>query len=98
MGNIKVLTAFHHWVARRITGKTEKRGTGGEWVYLLVEEEMESVRLHPIGVYIKRQQKKIAERVAFLPVYTLCTEAERMSGTRRMVCWWDQDTVNEPEE
>ena len=33
----KVLTAFHHWAARRITGMTTKRGAGREWDYQGVE-------------------------------------------------------------
>ena len=30
-GMLKVLMAFHHQVAQRITGMTEKRGAGQEW-------------------------------------------------------------------
>ena len=59
---------------------------------------MESTGLHPIRIYIKRRKATIAERVACKPVYVLCTEAERMTGRIRMVRWWDQDVVNDPEE
>ena len=59
---------------------------------------MEVAGLHLIVVYIKRRQKNIEERVACHPVYALCKEAERMMGTIRLVQWWDQDAVNEPEE
>ena len=44
------------------------------------EEAMEAAGLHPIGVYIKRQQITIEERMEFRPIYALCTEAERMPG------------------
>ena len=54
--------------------------------------------LPPIGVYKQRQNMTISERAAFRPVYAFCTETERIPGTRRMVRWWDQDVVNEPEE
>ena len=97
-GDIMVLTAFHHRAARRITGMTAKRGAGGEWEYPAVEEAMDSAGLHPIGVYMNRNQATIADRVACRPVYAMCTEVERMPGTIRMVRWWDQDAVNEPEE
>ena len=40
----------------------------------------------------------MVEKVAFLPIYELCVEAEQMPGTRRMMRWLDQDMVNEPEE
>ena len=49
-------------------------GAGREWEYPAVEEAMESVGLHPIGVYIKRRHTTIAERVACRPVYELFTE------------------------
>ena len=84
--------------AQRITGMTAKRGAGGGWEYPSVEEAMEDTGIHPVGVYIKRRQTNISERVACRPVYALCTEAERMPGTSRMVRWWDQDAVNKPEE
>ena len=95
---LKVLVGFHHRAAQRITGMTEKRGADGEWEYPLVVKEMEAVGIHPIGVYIRRRQTTIADRVAYRPVYELFTEAERMPGTSRLVRWWDQDTVNESEE
>ena len=43
---------------------TEKFGAGIEWEYTEVEEDMESAGIHSIGVYIKRRQTTIAERVA----------------------------------
>ena len=52
---LKVLTAFHHRAAQRITGVAVKRGAGGEWEYLAVDEAMAAAGIHPIGVYIKRR-------------------------------------------
>ena len=95
---LKVLKGFHHRAARRITGMTEKRGAGGEWEYHLIVEAMEDAGLHPIGVFIRRRHETILERVACRPIYELCTEAERMPETSRLVQWWYKDTVNEPEE
>ena len=86
---LRVLKDFHHWEVQRIMGMTAKRGAGKEWEYPAVEEVMESVGLHPIGVYIKRLRTTMDDRVAFREVYTFCTEAEIMPGTIRMVRWWD---------
>ena len=55
---------------------------------------METERLNPIGVYIRRLQVPIAESLDWRPIYDMCTEAERMPGTIRLVQWWDQDAVN----
>ena len=79
-------------------GMTEKRRSGEEWNYPSVVEAMEATGINPIGVYIKRQQTTVAERVACRPVYALCKEAERMPGTSRLVQWWDQEAVNEPDK
>ena len=95
---LKVLEGFHHLVDQRITGLTEKCGAGGEWEYPSVVEELETAGPHTIWVYIRRRQVNIAERVDFRPIYELCTEAERMTGTSGMVQWWDQYALNEPEE
>ena len=61
---LKVLMAFHHREARRIMGMMVKHGAGREWEYRAIEEAMGSLGIQPIGLYIKRRQKTIAERVA----------------------------------
>ena len=66
-------------------GMTAKRGDGREWDYPAVEETMDSAGIHPIGLYIKRRQTIIAQRVDCRPVYELCTEVDRMPVTSRMV-------------
>ena len=60
---LKVLVRFQHQAAQQIMGMPAKRGTGGEWEYPSVVEATESVGLHHIGVYIRRRQETIAERV-----------------------------------
>ena len=70
---LNFLTALHHRSERRITGMTEKRGAGGEFEYPAVEEVMESLGIHPIRVYIKRQHTTISERVACRNVDVVCT-------------------------
>ena len=95
---LKVLTAFHHRSTRRILGMTEKCRAGGEWECPAVDEGMDSAGLHHIGVYIKRRQTTVAERVACRSVYALCTEVEIMPMTIRMVRCWYQDAVNESNE
>ena len=81
---LKVLTEFHHRKVQRMMSMTVKRGAGVEWEYPAVEKAMNSARLHHIGVYTKRRQTTISERVAFRPVYALCMEVERITGTIHM--------------
>ena len=59
---------------------------------------MEDVGLNTIVEYIKRWQATIVEKVACHLIYELCVKAEWMPGMSRMLRWWDQDVVNEPED
>ena len=93
---VQVLAGLHHQAVRWITGMTAKCGAGGECYYSSLEEAMEDTGVHPIMVYIKRRQTTISYRVACHPGYVLCTEAERVPRTSRLVLWWDHDAVNEP--
>ena len=95
---LKVLTEFHHRAAKHITGMTAKCGGGGDWYCPAVDEEMDATGHHSIGVYIKRWQTNLSQRVANCPIYALCKVVEKMPGTSRLVRWWDQDAVNELEE
>ena len=58
---------------------------------------MEAAGIHPIRVYIRRREATIAERAACRPIHELCMEAERFPGTSRLMQYWDQEVVNEPE-
>ena len=66
-------------------GMMAKYGSGREWEYPSVAEATEATFLRPIGVYIRRRKATILERVACRPIYEICTEAERITGTIRMV-------------
>ena len=68
---IKVLAAFYHRVAQLIKVMKAKRGAGVEWEYPAVEEAMDSMEIHPIGVYITRRKTTIVDMVACRPMYAL---------------------------
>ena len=95
---LTVLEGFHHPVVRRNTGMTAKHGAGGEWEHLPVVAVLEAAGLHPIMEYIRRRHATIAGKLICLPIYEFCIETERIPGTSRMMIWWDQDVVNEPEQ
>ena len=82
---LKFLEGFHHRAERRITGMTAKCGAGGEWEYPYVVDAMEYLGLHPIGVYTRRRQATISERVACRPIYEIYMDTEQTPGTIRMV-------------
>ena len=95
---LKVLKGFQHRAARQITGMTAKRGAVGEWEYPPVAKALEAAGLNPIMEYIRIRQETTEEKVACRPIYELCVKAERRTGMRQIMIWWDQDVVNEPEE
>ena len=94
---LKVLERFHKHAARQVTGMMETCGQSWSGNTPVVVE-MEATGLHPIREYIRRRQVTIVENVACQPIYELCAEVKQITRTIRMMRWWDQDVVNEPEE
>ena len=45
---LKVIEGFHHWAARMIAGKKDRRTTGGEWECPPVDDTLETAGLWPI--------------------------------------------------
>ena len=95
---LKVLEGFHQRAARQITGMTAAHAAVGEWGYPLVVTAMETARLHPIREYIRRRQANIAKKVVCRLIYEMYAVAERIPRTSRVVRWWDQEVVNEPDK
>ena len=48
----RVLGGFHHRVARRLIGRTPRRGLDGGWVYPLLEDATEEASLQEVKTYI----------------------------------------------
>ena len=95
---LKFLEGFHQWVAQWIAWMTATLGEFREWEYDPEVAAMEAAELQPIREYIRLRQSTIAGKVACCPIYKICVEAELIPGMSRMVSWWYQDVVNEPEE
>ena len=51
---------------------------------------MEAAGIWPIKEYIQRQQATISVKVAYPPIYELCTGAEQIPGSSWMISWRDQ--------
>ena len=92
------MEGLNHQAARRIIWMTASCGAGGEWEYPPEVAAMEAAGINPIGEYIRIRQTTIAEKLVYHSIYEICVEAERITGTSRIVRWWDQDLVNEPDE
>jgi hypothetical protein len=91
----KVLDSFHHKVARRITNSMPKL-VGGEWVYPSLAKAMKDAGLHSIRTYVFRWQHHIMQFVSTRPVFQLCQEAARRSGSARWMRWLDQNFEGAP--
>ena len=87
---IHKLEAFHHGVARRITGtKASFCRVTSVWSAPPIEEVLEQASLFPMREYLKRRQTKTIAYVATRPIYHEATTTARRSGssTRRKF-WW----------
>ena len=76
----KTLVVFHHQVVRYMAGMGPKRQLDGTWVYPPIGEELETVGLYDIGVYISHQHKTVAQYIENCPIMELCLEAEQKPG------------------
>ena len=68
-----VLELFHHRIARQIVGMTEIKGDGWQWELDSVDTALEVTGIWPIRGYFRRWKATIAEYVAGIPIYELCT-------------------------
>ena len=87
---IRRLDAFHHGVARQITGRRARfcRATS-EWLATPIAEVLQQAGLETMEVYIHRRQRKAIEYISTRPIYMAATTApvRRGSSTRRKF-WW----------
>ena len=84
---MKVLEGFHHWIARRITGKTAWRVGEEVWECPPAEEALEAAGLWPMKEYEGRRKTTIEYYIATLPMYELWTGVKQKQGSSRIqVC------------
>ena len=87
---IHKLEAFHHGVARRITGtKARFCRVTSMWSAPPIEEVLEQASMFPMREYLNQRETKTIEYVATRPIYHEATTTARRSGssTRRKF-WW----------
>jgi hypothetical protein len=87
---LKALESFHRRVARRIAGK-QPYLRAGEWIYPpILDKVLEEVGLNPVEDYILKRQNTVADYIATRPIFDLCLDAERQSGSQSSRRWWEQ--------
>jgi len=88
---LRVLSGFHHRVARRLTGK---RGRylhhEDRWVYPPIDEVLQEAKMYSIEHYINVRRDTLIQRIATRPILELCRGAERQSGSPNRTFWWSQ--------
>ena len=84
---LKALRGFHHRAVRRITGMVAYRVAGG-WDSLPIEAVLEVAGLHPIEVYLERRQNTLVDYISTRPIFDLCNDATRLSGSPNPRYWW----------
>ena len=77
----RTLGRFHQQVARRITVKKPRRQSDGICQYPLLEEEMMGTVLEELDTYTHRRQNKVDQYIVTRPIFDLCLEAARRTGS-----------------
>jgi hypothetical protein len=89
---IHLLNAFHHRMARQITGyRARYCRITQEWSAEDIGVVLASAGMFSIVEYISRRRNTIAEYIATRPIFQAASTASRRSGSSSMrKFWWDQ--------
>ena len=82
------LDAFQGRVARRLTGRTPRRGREGKWGYLPLAGAIKDAGIVRVRTSVLRRQNTAAQFIAARPILGICKVAERRRGTRVPQRWW----------
>ena len=97
---LKVLEGFHHWIARRISGKTAIRVGDNQWECPPIEEALEEAGLWTMKECVGRRHASIADFIATRPAHELCLQATPppRDGSGQPLRWWQQDHADEDDK
>ena len=74
------LDTFQGRVARRLTGRTPRRGRDGKWTYLPLAGAFKDAGIVRVKTSVLRRQNTVAQFVATRPILDLCEDTERQGG------------------
>jgi hypothetical protein len=95
---LRVLSSFHHRVARRITDMMPRK-TNGEWHYPPLDKALREAGLHSMEHYIAVRHNRMARLFAERPIYTQCLAAEPRRGSAPNISrYWKQAWQTDPPE
>jgi hypothetical protein len=93
---LRVLSSFHHRVARRITDMMPRK-TNGEWHYPPLDKALREAGLHSMEHYIAVRHNRMARLFAERPIYTQCLAAEPRRGSAPNISrYWKQTWQTDP--
>ena len=88
------LDAFHGRVARRLTGRTPRRGRDGKWFCLPLVGATQAAGSVRVRTSVLRRQNTVTQFVVTRPILALCEGLERWGGTRVPQRWWEQKGID----
>ena len=88
------LDAFQGRVARRLTGRTPRRGRDWKWKYLPLAGAFKYAGIVRVRTSVLRRQNTVAQFVATRPILALCEGKEQRGGTGVPQRWWEQTGID----
>ena len=88
------LDAFQGRVARRLTGRTPRRGRDGKWFCLPLAGATQAAGIVRVRTSVLRRHNTVAQFVATRPILALCEGSEQRGGTRVPRRWWEQTGID----
>ena len=87
---LRLLTSFHHRIARRISNKMPFKNRDDQWVYPPIEEALAIAGLHSLEHYIRVRQITIEQYIATRPILDLCQKRIPPTQRHTRLYWWTQ--------
>ena len=88
------LDAFQGRVAKRLTGRTPRRGRDGKWKYPPLAGAIKDAGIVRVRTSVLRRQNTVAQFVATRPILALCEGSARRGGKRVPQRWWEQTGID----
>ena len=88
------LDSFQYRVARRVTGRQQRRRGGGIWDYLPLAQAIGEAGFKGVSNYVTGRQNTVEQYIATQPILDLCERATRRPGARVSWRWWGKAGID----
>jgi hypothetical protein len=91
---LRMLTSFHHGIARRLTGRYPRPisgdGDDGDWILPSITETLRIAGLFTMEEYLNRRRTYLEQYSQQLQILHECQNALQTENPTRLIFWWNR--------